>query len=102
MTLERLPTAPAVSTPKLAAGHPWESRPRVSRFPGWLKSAPFIVLHLALLTVFLVPVSAGALALCAATYLLRMFGITGGYHRYFAHRAYKTSRVFQFVLACLG
>ena len=31
-----------------------------------------------------------------------MFGITGGYHRYFAHRSYKTSRVFQFVLAWLG
>lgn len=35
-------------------------------------------------------------------YLLRMFGITGGYHRYFAHRAYKTSRWFQFVLAWVG
>jgi stearoyl-CoA desaturase (delta-9 desaturase) len=31
-----------------------------------------------------------------------MVGITGGYHRYFSHRAYKTSRVFQFLLACLG
>ena len=28
-----------------------------------------------------------------------MFAITGGYHRYFSHRAYKTSRLFQFVLA---
>eukprot|EP00741_Cyanophora_paradoxa_P011314 tig00020554_g10928.t1 len=31
-----------------------------------------------------------------------MWGITGGYHRYFSHRAYDTSRVFQFLLACLG
>lgn len=31
-----------------------------------------------------------------------MFGITAGYHRYFSHRAYKTSRWFQFVLAWLG
>jgi stearoyl-CoA desaturase (delta-9 desaturase) len=31
-----------------------------------------------------------------------MFGITAGYHRYFSHRAYKTSRAFQFVLAWLG
>jgi stearoyl-CoA desaturase (delta-9 desaturase) len=31
-----------------------------------------------------------------------MFGVTGGYHRYFAHRSYKTSRVFQFVLAFLA
>ena len=31
-----------------------------------------------------------------------MFAITGGYHRYFSHRTYKTSRAFQFVLALLG
>ena len=33
---------------------------------------------------------------------LRMFGVTAGYHRYFSHRSYKTSRGFQFVLALLG
>jgi stearoyl-CoA desaturase (delta-9 desaturase) len=73
-----------------------------SWLPNWLKAGPFIGLHLALLTVFLVPVSTFALVLCAITYLVRMFGITGGYHRYFAHRAYRTSRIFQFVLAWLG
>ena len=36
------------------------------------------------------------------TYGLRMFGITAGYHRYFSHRSFKTSRAFQFVLAVLG
>ena len=35
-------------------------------------------------------------------YWLRMFGITAGYHRYFSHRSYATSRVFQFILACLA
>lgn len=102
MTVERLPASAPVSTPKLAPGHPWEERPRRSRFPEWLKSSPFILLHLALLSVFFVPVEASALILCAVTYFLRMFGITGAYHRYFAHRSYKTSRVFQFLLACLG
>jgi len=43
-----------------------------------------------------------ALAVCAALFWLRMFGVTAGYHRYFAHRSYKTSRTFQFVLAVLG
>jgi stearoyl-CoA desaturase (delta-9 desaturase) len=47
-------------------------------------------------------VDATALILCAAMYLVRMFGITAGYHRYFAHRSFKTSRVGQFLLACLG
>jgi stearoyl-CoA desaturase (Delta-9 desaturase) len=37
--------------------------------------------------------------LCAALYFLRMFFVTAGYHRYFAHRTFKTSRVFQFILA---
>jgi len=41
-------------------------------------------------------------ALGAATYAVRVFGITGGYHRYFAHKSYRTGRVFQFVLALLG
>jgi stearoyl-CoA desaturase (delta-9 desaturase) len=31
-----------------------------------------------------------------------MFAITGVYHRYFSHRSYDTSRVFQFLLALLG
>jgi stearoyl-CoA desaturase (delta-9 desaturase) len=42
------------------------------------------------------------LVLLAATFWLRMFGITAGYHRYFAHRTYKTSRPFQLALALLG
>jgi stearoyl-CoA desaturase (delta-9 desaturase) len=75
---------------------------RASWVPNWVKTAPFIGLHLALLFVFLVPVDTFALVLLGATYFLRMFGITGAYHRYFAHRSYKTGRIFQFVLAWLG
>jgi len=41
-------------------------------------------------------------ALAIGFYYLRMFGITAGYHRYFAHRSFKTGRVFQFILAFLG
>ncbi len=43
-----------------------------------------------------------AVALFIATYSLRTFGLTAGFHRYFAHRTYKTSRWFGFVLAWLG
>jgi len=35
-------------------------------------------------------------------YWLRMFALTGGYHRYFSHRSYNTSRTFQFILGLLG
>src|SRR5690349_7619785 len=62
----------------------------------------FILIHLACLAVLFTGVNTLGLVLCSATYFVRMFGITAGFHRYFAHRTYKTSRVFQFVLACLG
>jgi stearoyl-CoA desaturase (delta-9 desaturase) len=77
-------------------------RPKVG-FLGRLRAVPFILLHLgAAVGAFLVPLTWTAVGLCIALYVVRMFGITGGYHRYFAHRAYKTSRAFQFVLAWLG
>jgi len=41
-------------------------------------------------------------ALASAMYLVRMFAITGVYHRYFSHRSYRTSRALQLVLAVLG
>jgi stearoyl-CoA desaturase (delta-9 desaturase) len=70
--------------------------------PTWVKNLPFLSLHLACLAVFFVPATPLAVVLCAGLYFVRMFGITAGYHRYFSHRSYKTSRWFQFVLACLG
>lgn len=59
-------------------------------------------MHAACLAAFWVGVTPLALALCAGAYFIRMFGITAGYHRYFAHRSFKTSRAFQFILAWLG
>jgi stearoyl-CoA desaturase (delta-9 desaturase) len=41
----------------------------------------------------------GGVGLALASYFIRMFVVTAGYHRYFAHRSYKTSRLFQFLLA---
>jgi stearoyl-CoA desaturase (delta-9 desaturase) len=68
----------------------------------WLRVAPFLGLHLACLGVFWVGVSAAALWTAAALYALRMFAITGFYHRYFSHRAFRTSRALQFAFALLG
>lgn len=59
-------------------------------------------MHAACVTVFFVPFSWGVVALAVGGYLLRMFAITAGFHRYFSHRAFKTSRAFQLVLAVLG
>ena len=51
---------------------------------------------------FWVGVSATALWVALALYALRMFAITGFYHRYFSHRAFRTSRPVQFAFAVLG
>jgi len=67
-----------------------------------LQAAPFFLLHLATIAVFWTSVHTVDWVMCGALYVVRMFGITGGYHRYFAHRSYKTSRPFQFALAWLG
>jgi stearoyl-CoA desaturase (Delta-9 desaturase) len=61
---------------------------------------PFWGVHiLAIVGIAILGFSWRGLALCAALYLPRMFFVTGAYHRYFSHRSYKTSRVFQFLLA---
>lgn len=62
----------------------------------------FVAVHLACFAAFWSGVTVEALALGVMLYLLRMFAVTAGYHRYFSHRAFKTSRAFQFVLACLA
>jgi stearoyl-CoA desaturase (delta-9 desaturase) len=42
------------------------------------------------------------LGLALLLYYVRMFGVTAGYHRYFAHRSFRASRPVQFLLALLG
>jgi stearoyl-CoA desaturase (delta-9 desaturase) len=69
----------------------------------WTRSLPFFAVHaVALATPFLAPVEGRWVALAIGLYLARIFGITAGYHRYFSHRAFRTSRGFQLVLAVLG
>jgi len=71
--------------------------------PRWFQNIPFWGVHVAAI--------AGAIAVgwswaafwwLLGGYAVRMFGITAGYHRYFSHRTFKTSRWFQFVLAVMG
>src|SRR5207253_2745516 len=39
------------------------------------------------------------LLLCFVTYVVRMFAISAGYHRYFSHRSFSTNRWLQLGLA---
>jgi len=61
-----------------------------------------VSMHLACALVLAVHFSWWLVALAVGGYVLRMFAITAGFHRYFSHRAFKTSRAFQLVLAGLG
>jgi len=60
---------------------------------------PFVLAHLACFAAFWTGVTYQAVVICLVLYWLRIFAIGAGYHRYFSHRAYRTGRVFQFVLA---
>ena len=75
--------------------------PRGERLP-LLRVLPFLAVHLACLGVLAVGVSLTYVILCLALYYARMFFVTAGYHRYFSHRSFKTSRAFQFILAFLA
>jgi stearoyl-CoA desaturase (delta-9 desaturase) len=70
----------------------------------WDRATPWLYwgIHASAGLVWFTGVDSVDLALCFGLFWLRMFGITAGYHRYFAHRAYRTSRGFQFLLAALG
>jgi len=68
----------------------------------WLRQVPFIAIHAGCLALPWVGVSAVAVATAVALYALRMFAITGFYHRYFAHQAFRAGRVVQFVFAVIG
>lgn len=67
-----------------------------------IEAIPFFLVHLACFAALLTGVHVADLAIAIALYAARMFGITAGYHRYFSHRSYKTSRFFAFLLAFLA
>lgn len=68
----------------------------------WLRITPFIGLHLLCFGVIWTGWSPVAVAVAVALYALRLLAITGFYHRYFSHRAFRTSRVVQLLFAVLG
>jgi stearoyl-CoA desaturase (delta-9 desaturase) len=74
------------------------SRPRIRPAAAF----GFALVHVFALGVLAVGVSWEGVALCVGSYYLRMFAITAGFHRYFAHRTYRMNRFWQFVMAFLG
>lgn len=68
----------------------------------WYRILPFMAMHLACVAVIWVGWSPIAVGAAFAMYVIRMFFVTGFYHRYFSHRTFKTSRVGQFLFAVAG
>lgn len=68
----------------------------------WARVLPFIALHVGCFGVLWVGVSPFAAWFAVGFFVLRMFAITGFYHRYFSHKTFKTNRFWQLVFAILG
>ena len=82
-----------------------DERIRTEGFWSHLGAIPLLLygtIHAGCLVAFQTGVGLFEIALCLGLFWVRLFGITAGYHRYFAHKAFKTSRPFQFALAVLG
>lgn len=80
-------------TPSIHPRRPWTSYVRATTVLFW-------AVHLAaLIGIIHLGFSWSGLGLAIGAYFVRMFVVTAAYHRYFSHRAFKTSRVFQFLLA---
>jgi stearoyl-CoA desaturase (delta-9 desaturase) len=62
----------------------------------------YVALHVGCVGVFWAGEFRLGLTVLISTFFFRMFVLSAGYHRYFAHRAYRTSRFMQFGLALLG
>ena len=65
-------------------------------------SLAFFAVHLLPFLAIFTGVTRTALILAVVTYVVRMTFVTGGYHRYFAHRSYRLNRVAQFIVAFGG
>ena len=68
----------------------------------WLRILPLIFMHVMCLGVFWVGWSWTAIWAAILLYFVRMFAITGFYHRYFSHKAFKTNRFWQLIFGILG
>ncbi len=79
-----------------------QTKPKTSHWLFRLGALPFLLVHIGALGAIFTGVTWPAAILCVSLFAIRMFAVTGGYHRYFSHRTYRTSRAFQFVLACLA
>ena len=63
---------------------------------------PFVIVHLLPLIAIWLEVSVMDWIVCGVLYFIRMFFVTGIYHRYFSHRSYQLNRFWQCIAAFLA
>lgn len=68
----------------------------------WWRILPFVMMHIACIAVIWVGWSTFSILFAVVLYVVRMFAITGFYHRYFSHKTFQTSRFCQFLFALLA
>ena len=96
-------TAPeAVFAPSETPTPSAAATPRPRHRYDWMAITPFVLCHVAVLGALWSGVTWQAVVVCIALYWIRIFGVTAGYHRYFSHRTYETSRPVQFALAWIA
>jgi stearoyl-CoA desaturase (delta-9 desaturase) len=66
------------------------------------QTIPFVLIHLACLGVVVTGIDSYSVTMAIVLYFIRMWAICAGYHRYFSHRSFSSSRAFQFCLAFLA
>src|SRR5688572_9537541 len=73
--------------------------PEVRRKPHLKQEIAFLIVHLLPLAAIWTGANLFDWIGCGVLYVLRRLWVTGGYHRYFAHKSYRASRWFQFMIA---
>lgn len=68
----------------------------------WFRVIPFILIHIGALAALWTHFEWYLVWVALFLFVIRMFAITGFYHRYFAHKTFKTSRLMQFIFAFIG
>ena len=76
--------------------------PKRTTYPNYLDYIGYAAFHLACFGVIWTGTSWTDIWLCVILYVVRMFGLTAGYHRYFSHKSYKMGRIMQFIMGLLG
>ena len=88
-----------IAIPERFAHLPLPAADRGVYWPGFM---PFLAVHVACFAALWTGARPVDWILCGVLYFIRTFAVMAGYHRYFSHRTFKTSRAFQFVLAFLA